>query len=147
MLFCIKCWSYGFETSDSLFKEYLFSCNIFFCTSGYLFELIFALSTFWDKGVRVVAGSFVRSQILWLAQKFPVGLKFHFPKWKTYFTHFIDKFLKFGEMEYLIHHIKVEIRPALCRFSILFSAVKLKLEHNFSQFIYRFKIGTYEFWT
>ena len=107
------------------------------------FELIFALLTFADTGVRVLAGSFVN---LVVCAKFPVGSKFHFSKWKTYFTQFIDKLLKFEEMEYLIHHIKVEMWPALCKFSILFSAVKLKLGHNFSQFIYRFKIGTFESW-
>ena len=71
---------------------------------------------------------------------FPLGSKFHFSKWKTYFTQFIDKFLKFEEMEYLIHHVKVEMWPALCKFPILFSPVKLKLGRNFSQFIYRSKL-------
>ena len=63
------------------------------------------------------------------------------------FTQLIGKFLKFEEMEYLIHHIKVKIWPVLCYVPILFSAVKLKLGHNFSQFIYRFKIRTIESWT
>ena len=75
--------------------------------------------------------------------KFPVGSKFHFSKWKLQFTQFIDKFLKFEKMEYLIRHIKVEMWPALCTFPILFSAVKLKFRHNFSQFIYISKIGTF----
>ena len=44
-------------------------------------------------------------------------------------------------MEYLTNHVKVEMWPGLCKFPILFSAVKLKLGHNFSQFIYRFKIN------
>ena len=43
-------------------------------------------------------------------------------------------------MEYLIH--PVEMWPALCKFPILFSAIKLKLRHNFSQVINMFKIGT-----
>ena len=30
------------------------------------------------------------------------------------FSQFIDKFLKFEEMEYLIHHVKFEMWPALC---------------------------------
>ena len=41
--------------------------------------------------------------------KFPVGSKFHFSKWKTCCTQFIDKFLRFKEMKYLIHQIKIEI--------------------------------------
>ena len=62
-----------------------------------------------------------------------------------YFTQFFNKFLKFEEMEYLIHHVKVEMLPTLCKVPILFSAVKFKLGHKFSQFIYRFKIGSLKF--
>ena len=51
-------------------------------------------------------------------------------------TQFIDKFLKFKEMDYLIHHIKVEMWPALRKFLILFSAVKLKLS-----FVYILDLG------
>ena len=60
---------------------------------------------------------------------------------------FINKFLKFVEMEYLKRHIKVEMSPAMCKFPILFWAVKFKLGHNFSPFIYRFKIMSFESWT
>ena len=102
-----------------------------------------ALLSFGDKGVRVLAGSFVNPV---LCIKFPVGSKFHFSKWKTYFTEFTDKLFKIEEMEYLIHHNKVEMWPALCRFPILFSAVKVNLGHKFSQFIYSFKTRTFESW-
>ena len=61
---------------------------------------------------------------------------------KTYFPQFIDKFLKFEEIEY--HHVKFEMWPILYKLPILFSTVKLKLEHNFSQLINRFKIDTLE---
>ena len=37
-------------------------------SDGYLFELIFALLTFGDKGVRVLAWPSRRSKILWYAQ-------------------------------------------------------------------------------
>ena len=60
------------------------------------------------------------------------------------FIQFFNKFLKFEEMEYFIHHVKVEIRSALCKFFILFPAVDFKLGQNFSQFIYRVKIGSFE---
>ena len=75
-----------------------------------------------------------------------MGSKFHFffSQWKTYFIQFIDKFLKFEEMEIVIHHVEFEIWPVLDKLPILFSAVKLKLEHSLSQFIYRFKIETSE---
>ena len=46
-------------------------------------------------------------------------------------------------MEYLIHYVKFEIWPALCKFPISFSTGKLKLRDN-SRFIYRFKIGTFK---
>ena len=32
--------------------------------------------------------------------------KFHLSKWKTYFSQFIDKFLKIEKVEYLIHYVK-----------------------------------------
>ena len=48
------------------------------------------------------------------------------------------------EIECLIHHVNVEMWPALCKFPILFSAMKFKLRDNFSQFINIFKIGTFE---
>ena len=49
-------------------------------------------------------------------------------------------------MEHLIHHVKFEMWAALCKFPILFSAVRPKLGHDFSQFIYRFNIGTFDSW-
>ena len=39
--------------------------------------------------------------------------KFHLSKWKTYFSQFIDKFLKIEEVEYLIHYVKFKMWPAL----------------------------------
>ena len=38
---------------------------------------------------------------------------FHLSKWKTYFSKFIDKFLKIEEVEYLIHYAKFKVWPAL----------------------------------
>ena len=45
--------------------------------------------------------------------KFPIDSKFHFSHWKTYFSPFIDKVLKFEEIYYLIHYIKYKMRLAL----------------------------------
>ena len=42
-----------------------------------------------------------------------MGSKFHLSKWKTYFSQFIDKFLKIEEAEYLIHYVKFNMWPAL----------------------------------
>ena len=35
--------------------------------------------------------------------------KFHLSKWKTYFHQFIDKSLKFEEVEYLINYVKFKV--------------------------------------
>ena len=75
------------------------------------------------------------------------GFKISFFQWKTYFTQFTEIISKFEEMEYLIHYVKFEMWPVVQKFPILFSALKLKLGHNFSQLIYRFKLGTFESWT
>ena len=45
-------------------------------------------------------------------------------------------------MECVIDHVKVEMWPALCKFPILFPAMKFKLRHNISQVINIFKVGT-----
>ena len=52
------------------FKECIFLDGTLICTYGYLFKLIFTLLTFGDKGVRVLAGHFVRLKILLYAQNF-----------------------------------------------------------------------------
>ena len=39
--------------------------------------------------------------------------KFHLSKWKTYFSQFIDTFLKIEEVEYQIHYIKLKMWPPL----------------------------------
>ena len=116
------------------FKDFtFFSHNTFSILN--LFELIFALLTFRDKGVRVLGGPFLRLKILRYAQNFQWVQNFIFPNGKHISSQLADKFLKFEEMKYLIHHVKFEMWPAFCKFPILFSKVKLKLGNNFSQFI------------
>ena len=46
--------------------------------------------------------------------------KFHLSERKTYFSQFIDKFLKIEEVEYLIHYVKFKMWPALFYVSFLF---------------------------
>ena len=67
---------------------------------------------------------------------------FHFPQWKILFPiHWqILKILGNGISQSFILSLKCD-HPLLCEFSILFSTVKLKLGHKFSQLINRFNIG------
>ena len=39
--------------------------------------------------------------------------RFHLSKQKTFFSQFIDKYLKIEEVEYLIHYVKFKTWPAL----------------------------------
>ena len=73
-------------------------------------------------------------QGLYSGQTFPTNGKHIHDK-----SHFIDKFLKFEEMKYLIHYVWNESNLILCKLSTSFSTVKLKLGPNYSQFIHRFK--------
>ena len=120
-----KCCVQGFEFSDSFIKDY--TCLSLYI-SVYLPKLIFPLLKFRDKGERVLAELFLRSKILWYAQNF----------------HWVQNSLKSEEREYLTHHVKFEMCPALSNFFISCSTVKFELGHNFSQFINRFQIGTLE---
>ena len=70
----------------------------------------------------------------------PINSKLCFSQWKIYFSPFIAKFIKFVVQPYVNSLL-------LCKLLILFSTVQLKLGHNFSQFIHRFKIGTFECWS
>ena len=68
---------------------------------------------------------------------------FHFPQWKIFFPihREILKILGNGISQSFILSLKCD-HLLLCEFSILFSIVKLKLGHNFSQLIHRFNTGT-----
>ena len=116
----------------------------FFCSYGYMFELIFALLTFADKGVRVLAGPFFRWNLLWYVQNIQCVQNSIFPKENILFPIRWEIIETSVTAISLIHHVKFEMWPALYKFPISFSTVKLKLRHN-SQFIYRFKTGTSNF--
>ena len=50
-----------------------------------------------------------------------------FSQWKTYFSKFIDHFLKFENLlEYLSHYVKFEMWPALCNYIKRFRTGSLK---------------------
>ena len=74
-------WTKAFKIADPFFKrEYLFLIATRFCTYGYLFGFIFVLLTFGDKGVRVLAGPFLRLKILWYVRIFQWVQNYSFPK-------------------------------------------------------------------
>ena len=50
-----------------------------------------------------------------ICSEYPMRSKFHLSKWETYFSQFIDKYLKIEEVEYLIHYGTSLI---LCKFSL-----------------------------
>ena len=95
-------------------KDYTFLDINFICTYGYMSDLIFALSTFRNKVVRVLTRRFLRSIILWYVQHFQWVENSFFSECKTSFSQFTGKFLKFEEMEYLTHHVKFENWRQFC---------------------------------
>ena len=135
-------WNFGLIFLRSTF----FSCNTFL----YLWLSVWVdicIINFGNEGVRELAGPFQRSKPCGIS-KISNGFKISFfPMENIYFTQFINKFLQLEEMKYVNHRVKVKMWPALCNFPILFSAVKFKSGHNFSQLIYRFKIGNFDYWT
>ena len=50
-----------------IFKRVFFYLQHFFCTYVYLLQLIFELSIFGEKRVRVLAAPFVKSKLMWYA--------------------------------------------------------------------------------
>ena len=73
---------------------------------------------------------------------------FHFPHWKVFFPiHWqVLKILGNWICQSFILSLKCD-HPLLREFSILFSTVKLKLGHKFSQLIHRFNIGILKCWS
>ena len=53
--------------------------------------------------------TFTKAKKSALCAEYPISSKFHWFKWKTYFSQFIDKFLKIEEVEYLIHYVKFKM--------------------------------------
>ena len=79
--------------------------------------------------------------------EFTIGSKFYFSQWKTYFSRFIAKFWNFVVIPDSLYYVWNVNSLILCKLPTLFSTVKPKLGHNFSQFIHRFKIGIFECWS
>ena len=56
-----------------------------------------------------VSRTFTKAKKSLIFTKYSVSSKFHLSKWKTYFSQFIDKFLKIEEVEYIIHYVKFKM--------------------------------------
>ena len=56
-----------------------------------------------------VSRTFTRTKNSVIYAEYPMSSKFHLSKWKRYFSHFIDKYLKIEEKEYLIHCIEFKM--------------------------------------
>ena len=56
-----------------------------------------------------VSRTFTKAKKSVICAEYPMSSKFHLSKWKTYFSQFIDKFLKIEEVEYLIHYVKFKM--------------------------------------
>ena len=74
----------------------------------------------------MISMAFPQTKSSVVCEELMVTSKFHFLQQKTYLTHFTNEFLKSKET--------FETWAVLCKFSILFSTLKLKLRHIFSQF-------------
>ena len=63
--------------------------------------------------------------------------KSHLSKWKTYFSQFIEKFLKIQEVKYLINYVKFKMCLmclALCSANSLFLMLDLNVALGLSNF-------------
>ena len=56
-----------------------------------------------------VSRTFTKAKKSVICAEYPMSSKFHLSKWKTYFSQFIDKYLKIEEVEYLIHYVKFKM--------------------------------------
>ena len=139
----------GFRNFRPIFLKSNFLIGTFFLYLWLSVWVDIYIINIWRQRGKSVSRAFPKIKNLVVCAKFPLGSKFHFFKWRTYFTQFIDKFFKFEDMEIslIILGLKYGHRCVNFLFSIIFSAVKLKLGHNCSQFIYRFKIGAFESWS
>ena len=73
---------------------------------------------------------------------------FNFPQWKIFFPiHWKTlKILGNGIFQSYMLSLKCD-HPLLCEFPILFSTVKVKLGHKFSQLIHKFNIWILKCWS
>ena len=86
---------------------------------GYFFEKIFLAE--WKEGDEhfanhlqmYVSRTFTKAKKSVICSEYPKSSNFNLFKWKTYFSQFIDKYLKTDQVEYLIHYVIFKIWPVL----------------------------------
>ena len=91
---------------------------------GYLFEKIFLVcfsllspqseqkednEHFANNFQMYLSRTFAKAKKSVICSEYPMSSKFYLSKWKTYFSQFIDKYLKIEEVEYLIHYVKFKM--------------------------------------
>ena len=74
-------------------------------------------------------------------RRFPMRSKFYFSQWKTCFSWFIAKFLRFVVISHSLCYIWNVKRLILCKLRILCSTVKLKLGYSFPNSSIDVKLG------
>ena len=69
----------------------------------------------WTFKYSLARTAFPKTKNLVICTKLPMGAKFHFCEWKIYFSQFIfiDKYLKFNEIEYPVNYVKFEMWAVL----------------------------------
>ena len=60
-----------------------------------------------------VSRTFTKARKYVICAEYPMSSKLHLSKWKRYFSQFIDKYLKIGEVKYLIHDVNFKMCPVL----------------------------------
>ena len=106
-------------------QQHLWNCKIFFSNLSKILQKYLKKSSFkvqlrWFfkilKNIKIlysIDSRALRTKNYVVYAEFPMGLKFNFSEWKTYFSYFIfiDKYLKFKEIECLVHYVMCEMWP------------------------------------
>ena len=82
----------------------------------------------------LLSRTFTKAKKFVLCAEYPMSSKSHLSKWKTYFSQFIEKFLKIQEVEYLINYVKFKMWLALFSANSLFLMLDLNVALGLSNF-------------
>ena len=75
-----------------------------------------------------VSRTFTKAKKSVICAEYPMSSKFHLSKWKTYFSEFIERFLKIEEAEYLILYVKFKMWQVIFYVNSLCFPNRLKTE-------------------
>ena len=75
-----------------------------------------------------VIRTFTKAKKSGICAEYPMSSKFYLSKWKTYFSQFIEKFLKIEEVEYLILYVKFKMWQVIFYVNSLCFPNRLKTE-------------------